>query len=77
MPEQPSFKELRDRIGRHADCFGGVLPERYVIAWSGYLAALIEWGLISVSDHERLCKILPPVADAPSVGILLGQPEQH
>ena len=49
------------------------MPESFAIAWSGYIAALIEWGLISVSEHEQLCKMLPTVEDDPSVSILLGR----
>lgn len=40
--------------------------------WSGYLAALIEWGMISPDEHQQLLSILPAVDNCPSVAILLG-----
>jgi hypothetical protein len=76
MSERPTFEELRDRIQEEFSHFGGNLPERTALAWDGYLAALIEWGLISVTDHDRLCKMLPPIEDSPVIAILLGRSER-
>jgi hypothetical protein len=73
MSEIPSLDELRKRIQREIDFYGGTMQERSALAWAGYLAALIEWGLISVADHERLCKMLPRIEDNPAVQILLGR----
>jgi hypothetical protein len=73
MAEQPTFQELRGRIQRDLEHFGGKLPERVAISWSGYLAALIEWGMISVADHKQLCALLPHIDDNPAVAILLGR----
>jgi len=73
MIELPTAQELRIRIQLDIDHFGGDLPERFAIAWRAYLAALIEWKLISIADHEALCKMLPAVEDDPSVAILLGR----
>jgi hypothetical protein len=72
--EKPTYGELRRRIQADSDHFGGTLPERTALAWDGYLAALLEWGLLSVADHERLTRLLPPIADNPVVDILLGRP---
>src|SRR5437764_10200844 len=74
MAERPTLDELRTRIRRDIGHFGGALPERYVLAWDGYLAALLEWGLLSVSDHAALQNLLPPLEDNPVVSILLGRP---
>jgi hypothetical protein len=68
---------LKNRIRREIDHFGGKLPERTAIGWHGYLAALIEWGLISISDHSRLSDMLPPVEDNPVKNILLGRAEDE
>jgi hypothetical protein len=73
MPEKPTFSELRDRLQADVDHYGGVLPERVAIAWSGYHAALIEWGLISIPDHDRLAELLPPIDDNPVYDILVGR----
>jgi hypothetical protein len=64
--------ELRGRIEEDARRYGGTLPREAVIAWEGYLAALIEWDVLSVAEHERLCRLLPPVADSPVTHILIG-----
>ena len=66
------FRELEHRIEAHADSLGGVLPERAAIAWHGYLAAMIEWGLLSVAQHEALIARLPRIDDDPALGILVG-----
>ena len=44
-------------------------------AWAGYLAACIEWDLITPAGHARLLALLPPLSPDPSVGILLGHDE--
>jgi len=77
MSEKPEFEEIRDRIQRHADHHGGQLPEQLALAWSGYLAALIEWDLVSVSDHERLVSLVPQLENDPAVEILLGTDVSH
>jgi len=77
VTERPTFAELENRIRRDIKHFGGNLPERNSIAWSGYLAALVEWGLISASEDERLVNLLPKVEDNPAVKILLGRPDEE
>ena len=73
VSERPSFDELQGRIQDDIDHYGETPPERVAIAWSGYLAALLEWDLISVGDHERLSWILPPIDDNPVHDILVGR----
>lgn len=75
MPDKVTLEELRSRIGREIQHYNGILPERVTIAWDGYLAALIEWGLLSVKDHGTLVDLLPKVEDNPVVDILLGRPD--
>ena len=72
MTEKPTFAEMEKRIRRAVSEHGGSLPREHAIVWSGYLAALIEWGLISVDEHSRLTGLLPEVADDPVMKILLG-----
>jgi len=74
MISKPTLAELSHRICREIEHFGGTLPERNALVWSGYIAGLLEWGLISVNDHAELCKLLPPIDNDPTVGILLGKP---
>jgi hypothetical protein len=75
MADKPANDELRSRILRDTEHYGGKLPEKAAIAWSAYLAALIEWGLISPSQHQALCELLPKIEDDPALGILLGRPD--
>lgn len=73
MTDKPTLEELKERIARETNHFGGVLPERVAIAWDGYLAALIEWGLISPADHKLLSGLLPEIVDNPVMAMLLGR----
>jgi hypothetical protein len=74
MNEKPQLEELQGRIQEEISYYKGALPERVALVWHGYIAALLEWGLISVSDHERLCNLLPSIKDNPVVPIMLGEP---
>jgi hypothetical protein len=76
MAEKPSFDEIQRRIQRDIVHYHGKLPERFALVWYGYLAAIIEWGLISVYEHEQLLKLLPPIEDNPAVTILLGRSDE-
>ena len=57
--EKPTFDEIRHRIQEAERSHGGKLPKDLAEAWGGYIAALTEWGLISVDDHARLVDLLP------------------
>lgn len=72
--ERPTLDELCSRIQRDIDRHDGKLPQRDAIAWDGYLAALIEWGLISVADHAKLSEMLPTIKNNPAIQIMLGSP---
>ena len=74
MPESNAIAaEISYRIQADAIHFGGALPEKYAIAWRGYLAALLEWNLISSLQYETLLAHIPPVEDDPAIGILRGR----
>jgi hypothetical protein len=72
MAQIPTFDELEKRIRETTEHYGGSMPTDMALAWSGYLAALIEWGLISADQHSRLLGSLPRIADNPTTQILLG-----
>jgi hypothetical protein len=68
---------MRNRIESTIRYFGGKLPREAASAWDGYLAALIEWGLLSPNEHASLVALLPKdryprPADDPVMQILLG-----
>jgi hypothetical protein len=65
--------ELSYRIQADVEHFGGAMPERTALAWRGYLAAMLEWNLLSPDQHESLVAELPAVIDDPSVAILRGR----
>lgn len=65
--------ELMHRINADAKHFDGALPERTAIAWRGYLAAVLEWDLITVEQYDSLLARIPPVNDDPAIAILRGR----
>ncbi|NJK81525.1 MAG: hypothetical protein HC876_16745 [Chloroflexaceae bacterium] len=75
---RPQETELRDRIQEDLDHFHGDLPERYALAWAGYLSALSEWGVIDIYTFSRLYDMLPPIAEPnPIVTIALGRTDEE
>jgi len=66
-------KELADRIQADIDYFGGELPEKTAISWRGYLAAMLEWQLLSVFEYRQLLEGIPSVEDDPAIDILKGR----
>ena len=71
--ELPTYAELEGRIKDDIDHYGGKLPDLVSVAWSGYLGALLEWGLLSVTPYSQLLGLLPPVKDNPMAEIFLGR----
>lgn len=54
---------LAQRITEQIDYFAPAMPERHVIAWRAYLAALFEWGVIEFVEYDSLLNLLPTVCD--------------
>jgi hypothetical protein len=65
--------ELLHRIAADIEHHGGALPERTAIAWRGYLAAALEWSVITVEQYDSLLVRVPPVRDDPAIAILRGR----
>ncbi|MDN7428742.1 MULTISPECIES: hypothetical protein [unclassified Burkholderia] len=53
----PTVEELRNRILRQLEWRGPTAEVASV--WRGYLTALLEWGLLEISDHDTLASLLP------------------
>ena len=69
--------ELNYRIQADVRAFSGDLPERYSLAWRGYLAGLYEWNVINMASYIRLLALLPPVQDPnPITTIFTGREEE-
>lgn len=72
MASAPTLEELQSRVREAVAYCGGKLSRDAALVWDGYFAALLEWGLISVSAHAVLVDMLPRLADNPVMGIFLG-----
>jgi hypothetical protein len=68
--------ELEHRISVDLAHYHGQFPERVAIAWRGYCAALLEWGVIDVRHHDRLLRLLPDIENDPVTDILLGRGDE-
>lgn len=73
MIERPTYDELKRRIQEDISHYNGCLPERVAIAWDGYIAALLEWGMISVDVHLQLHRLLPSIPYNPVTDIFRGR----
>jgi len=69
---KPTFQELHNRIWADLMHYGGPTLIRAALVWDGYLGAMLEWGLISVADHELLTSLLPHIEDNPVIRIFTG-----
>lgn len=78
MPEKPQYQELANRIKVHlASCTDERSLREIGIAWDGYITALLEWGILSVDDHEALFALLPTIKNSPVQTILMGVDGQY
>lgn len=73
MASKPVIAELRARLKTAKDSSNN--DDRVACCWQGYLAALLEWGLISINDHKSLSEIIPSQEPDPSYEIFVGYEE--
>ncbi len=68
--EAIDFNELIQRIdnGKSKSNY----DDRHACCWQGYLAALLEWGLITPDQHKYLSDKIPVDSPDPSVEIFIG-----
>ena len=71
MRSRPTYEELAKRITEHLEAARENV-ELVGACWDGYIAALLEWGLITPDDHARLGRLLPTLNPNPVMQILLG-----
>jgi hypothetical protein len=55
----PTEEELRNRIRRQLQWHGST--DTVALIWHGYLAALLEWGVIDIQIYDRLISLLPSI----------------
>ena len=79
MPtEEEIAREINSRILADIKHFNKNLPERYSIAWGGYIAGLYEWSFISRESFVELNNLLPKVeAPDPIADIFAGREEDE
>jgi hypothetical protein len=64
MEARDRAAELRGRILDSVRSYGEPLPGEMAMAWHGYLASALEWGLLSAAQHGELSGMLPvPTGD--------------
>lgn len=67
------FAELETRIQEDITFFNGEMPAKNALAWNGYLAGLLEWGVLEVAQYYKLQAQLPAAEDNIIQTILLGR----
>ena len=77
MHEEETAAEIRSRIERDLEHCNGEMPKSFALAWTGYLAAMFEWHLLSTDHYNRLCQLIPNVSDDPALRILLDRPPKE
>ena len=73
MDKDSIVTQLEHRISVDLAHYHGEFPERVAIAWRGYCAGLLEWGVIDVRHHDRLLRLLPEIENDPVNDIMLGR----
>jgi len=63
MNSEEIVKELANRINADIEYFSGNLPERYALAWHGYIAGLYEWKVYDIGFYKELIALLPPISE--------------
>ncbi|MGI9056289.1 MAG: hypothetical protein ACR2F2_10870 [Pyrinomonadaceae bacterium] len=63
MTKEEIAEEIKSRILADVHALGGNLPERFSLAWHGYLAALLEWQIIEIPQYDDLFEMLPEIND--------------
>ncbi|WP_156820040.1 hypothetical protein [Synechococcus sp. PCC 7336] len=69
MNEQ-DIQEIRSRLKKARK--HNIYNDRHACCWQGYLAALLEWDLISPNQHKKLSEEIPVDTPDPSINIFLG-----
>ena len=51
--------ELEYRIKNEIEHYDGKMTEPSIMAWHGYLGALLEWSVISVQEYDKVTDLIP------------------
>lgn len=70
-------EEIKQRVSADIKHFKGNLPERYSIAWGGYIASLYEWSFISQEQFAEVTRLLPKISEPnPIAEIFAGREDE-
>lgn len=70
--QQNVFEELNYRLENEIKNRKSKFDNTVNAAWRGYLAAVLEWGIIKVDEFDKLNNLLPPLENDPSLKIFSG-----
>lgn len=73
MSQKINEREMAARLLSHLKKFGS--NDESTLLWHGYLAACIEWGLLSPNEHLRLSKVLRDIGHQELAAVFLGTDE--
>jgi len=77
MDKKEIVEIIEARINADIRHFNGTLPERYVLAWQGYVAGAYEWSGLEPSDYSYLVDLLPAItAPNPILEIFEGRDDE-
>ena len=77
MSQDPISQEIKERIQEEINYFKGKLPNDVSLVWHGYLAALLDRGLIDHYAHSDLVDMLSKIDKNPAYAIFTGDPGSH
>lgn len=72
MKTLPQEEDILNRINRHLSYSKDT--ETVALIWSGYISALLEWGLISPDSYQSLSKKLPEIGNAELYELFMDEP---
>lgn len=75
MTQLPTREECLNRIKTHLRMRGD--SETVHLLWKGYLAALMEWGLLQPNDYHAVNRELKDIGGEEVQEIFLGFPDEH
>lgn len=76
MDRRERAAELRGRILDSVRACGEPLAREMALAWRGYLAAALEWDLVTVAQHAELSGLLPEPPGDFITHVFLGAEEE-
>lgn len=61
MTEEEKTGMITSRIRADLKYFQSSLPERYALAWHGYIAGAFECGGLDIASYNKLVNLLPKI----------------